>query len=182
MGHKLSKTGTKLSKYGHKLSKTGTKLSKIRSITVINPVKRPCKYHIQYKPAWDPEKAVCSSTPRFSYRCPKVTVEAFPRCTREVVQPCGAVVQAGWVYRVGIAGWVLGSAIPGTQPRCSRRSQVQRSGPRKPQWGWSGWYLGPGVPGSVRRRGRLLTHPPGPVGPLRGPPWSGPSEMPPLGR
>ena len=73
-------------------------------------------------------------------------------------------------------GWVAGWAIPGTTPAPRKEVPVQRSGPRKACRAWSGWYWGRVRVLSVRRRGRLLYHPPGPVGLLRSPPCTGPLE------
>ena len=63
----------------------------------------------------------------------------------------------GWVRDGMGIGW-YGEGIPGTQPTCSRRSPVQRSGPRRACRARSGWYWGPGARCS-------MTHPAGPVGP-----------------
>ena len=46
---------------------------------VINQSNGRANYHIQYKPVWDPETAVCSGTPRFSYTGLKLVICACPR-------------------------------------------------------------------------------------------------------
>ena len=63
-----------------------------------NPVKRPCKPSHLYKPAWDPELPVCSTTPRFSYGMPKVTVSSSPHCS---TGGPGRVYRGGYGDRVG---------------------------------------------------------------------------------
>ena len=70
----------------------------------------------------DPETGVCSTTPRFSYRCLKLGVRTVSTRVSDVYrQWC-----TGWVYRAGMGlGWVGGGVIPGTQhqgTRCSRRA------------------------------------------------------------
>ena len=113
------------------------------------------------KPVWDPELALCSYTPRFSYRCPKLAVHG-------VAQGCSTGVHAvregpggaDWVgTRVGIPGYYQAPTDQG--PEHAKRRQVQRSGPRNP-------LQGGGVGGtccSAPRARPPSPHPSGPVGP-----------------
>ena len=109
-GTKFSKTGsrfsTKLSKTGSrfstKLSKTGTKLSEIQSNGRVIPLRL-------YKPVWDPELPVCSSTPRFSYEGAKTAVRdvcAVPVLGTSVVRGYG--YGPGYGTPGGYTGWVIG--------------------------------------------------------------------------
>ena len=125
-----------------------------------NPVKRPCKPIIQYKPAWDPIIRLCSYTPRFSYKVLKTVICACSWSPYTVPsRACGTGYGTGWVYGVGIRGGYRG-VLPS---RRARKPHTQRSGPRKPKGlEWVGYGAGR-VSLSVRRRGRLLYHPAGPV-------------------
>ena len=108
-------------------------------------------------------------TPRFSYGGSRNVICACPS---------GSVsVQSGGEQRYGegctTGVWGLGgygeglyrvpSLLLGEVPSTAERA------PEAPARGWSGWYWGPGA-------GRLLDHPPGPVGSLQDPPCPGPSE------
>ena len=80
--------------------------------------------------------------------------------------------------RVGIAGWVPGWAIPGTtQPLLALSQQEPQPAERAPEapqgLEWVGWggLATPSRTWCTVARGRPCTHPPGPVGPLQGPPW-----------
>ena len=118
-------------------------------------------------------------TPRFSYGTLKTVICA---CTGDPGTGVPFVLAGdadvrdgwvpGWVYRVG-----TGRAIPGTtQPSSRGAVPVQRSGPRKPcRAGVGGTGAAGALPG-VRRRGRSISHPSGPVGPPCGPPWIWTSE------
>ena len=69
-------------------------------------------------------------------------------------------------YQGGYTGWVIPGH--GTHRPAARKEQTyQRSGPRRPCRGRSGWVGAAGA-------SELLTHPSGPVGHPRCPPWSGP--------
>ena len=96
---------------------------------------------------------MCSTTPRFSYECPKVTVP----CTRTVVRggACGAggyqVGVPGWVYRVGTR-----EGYTGTYPACSREVPQPEPAKRAPEAPQGLEWVGSGV----RWDRRLDGHPP----------------------
>ena len=126
-----------------------------------NPVKRPCKPQIRYKPAWDPEFRLVYNTPRFSYRVLKTVIWGCPSGPVPVrVVQCMADVRAGWVPGTGIRVG-RGGAIPVPTHHAARGGPYQRSGPRKPCRGWSGWV---GAGRTVFGGGDGQDHPSGPVG------------------
>ena len=150
--------------FSEKPHKTGPKLSKTvpkQCQTVPNRAKQPSK---QCQTVPNSAKTVyfrvCSTTPRFSYSGPKTGVRAVPtmpvhprRC-----RGTGTGGYTGWVYRVG-----AGRGNTGSPSTVRREVPGQRSGPRKPQGGWSGWSWGRNTTG--RRRGRVPT----PAGPGQAP-------------
>ena len=117
--------------------------------------------NIQVKPAWDVLRAgltMCSDTPRFSYRCPNMTVPVTPTCT--AVRASDGCSGRGMVR--GGYSWVGGAGVIPVHPaRCRGEVPDQRSGPRKPCRGWSGWVWELGRDGAW---GRPWYHPSGPVG------------------
>ena len=81
---------------------------------------------------WDPKYSVCSTTPRFSYVCPEVTVSSSPHCSTG-----GPTAVYGYGYdtrtgiTVGTRVGIPGEYYPAARSSCSRSKPHQRSGPRK---------------------------------------------------
>ena len=105
---------------------------------------------------------LCSHTPRFSYRCPKVTVST-PRCPQ--CRGCGQRVGTRDGYSGWVPGWVYRGEYYPPSTLLGERSHRQRSGPRKALRAWSGWSVG------ARANGRAGRSYPTPAGPGRSTPW-----------
>ena len=124
----------------------------------------------QYKPVWDPEYAMCSYTPRFSYEVPKTAVRACPGGSTGTAVSSSAV-QGGYtggyrggVYRVGNTRYPAAEV-----PLLEEQALTAKRAPDHPAGVGSGWSgcsgrLGP-TPWCAS--GLLTTHS-GPMG-LRGP-------------
>ena len=114
------------------------------------------------KPVWDPEMPLCSSTPRFSYRCPKTAICTCPSGTQHgTAATLGTVQRPGRVLGTGIlGGYWEGYTGTGVLPSHTARGGLssQRSGPGSPQglewWGTEAGRTGGAADGP---------HPPGPV-------------------
>ena len=88
---------------------------------------------------------------------------------------CGTGVWDGWVPGWGMGtGWVLGRAIPGTQPAAKRRQIPAKRAPEPPAGGWSGWVsaAAPRSPGDHPCGARSVLWPS--LSPPRANPASGP--------